>query len=533
MFARRSQTMMQPVSSDSIVKPASLAGGLWNSVWRSKQKLSVEFPEGSERELDKVRFPPELHDLIDAIEVVRRRTLTNAFLGNWLVWLGWILVGLIVAAAFSRRLAPPLIWAATFLGVGALVAAVRAWWTKPSPYFLAYKLDSASGLYDRLSTALYFGTVQNPDLMTLRQRRDAADRLKRLDPSALFPIHMPAFASRTLVLAVIAAGLFAYRVHYSPPILALVRKAAGSNVQKAVFSPLTAMKKELLSLVNRDSTDVQQAAADAEAVPGLADAKNADAQSLDDKNGMAPDGDLDGDSDSENPGQPGEPGDPQQGDAGSQGQGQDASQAADAPQQQQQQSDPNQPQSASENGERGTGEQQSADGQQSASNSVLQALKNLVKNMAGQQSNSAGESGGQPSSAGSSQQGGNSPGQGAKSDSQKDASDQKDSSSSSGSQKPGGGAGNGSMPVPKQPAKAAPLRAGNMVPDRVDLDSNNFRQQGRIRTTAAPGEAQVPMRDIKPQPTAAIKGAEQENIPERYRLYVQRYFERTDSKQSQ
>ena len=66
--------------------------------------------------------------------------------------------------------------------------------------------------------------------------------------------------------------------------------------------------------------------------------------------------------------------------------------------------------------------------------------------------------------------------------------------------------------------------------DRVDLEANNFRQQGRIRTTSAVGMAQLPLRDIKPQPEAAIKGAEQENIPVRYRLYVQRYFEHTDAK---
>jgi hypothetical protein len=32
---------------------------------------------------------------------------------------------------------------------------------------------------------------------------------------------------------------------------------------------------------------------------------------------------------------------------------------------------------------------------------------------------------------------------------------------------------------------------------------------------------------VSPQPVAAVKGAEQENIPLRYRLYVKRYFEHT------
>ncbi len=362
--------------------------------------------------------------------------------------------------------------------------------------------------------------------MTMRQRRDALSRLPQVDPRALFPIQMPAFASRTLALALIAFALLAYRIHYNPPIMALVQRASSSRMEKAVFAPLVGVvKKDLLALVNREP-EVQQAAADAETVPGLPDAKNGDDPSQGNKDGMAPDGDWDEDSQAGDTGEPGEAGDPQAGDAGAQGQGQDASQAADSPQNQQS-ADANQS-SPSENGnQNGAGEQQSSD-QQSASNSVLQALKNLMKNMSGQPSSSPGESGGQPSAAGSSQQAGNSPGQGAKSENSKDSGDQQDSGSSPGSKKPGGGAGNGTTPVPKQAPRNAPPLPSNTVADRVDLEANNFRQQGRIRTTSAAGTAQLPLREIKPQPTAAIKGAEQENIPVRYRLYVQHYFEHAD-----
>src|SRR6202030_2050461 len=108
--------------------------------------------------------------------------------------------------------------------------------------------------------------------------------------------------------------------------------------------------------------------------------------------------------------------------------------------------------------------------------------------------------GGQPSSSGSSQQAGNSAGQGAKSDDAKDSTDQKNSGSSSDSQKPGSGAGNGSTPLPGQGVKPAPALAGNLVPDRVDIQANNYRQQGQMRTLAIRGDAQVPLRDVKPQP---------------------------------
>ena len=43
------------------------------------------------------------------------------------------------------------------------------------------------------------------------------------------------------------------------------------------------------------------------------------------------------------------------------------------------------------------------------------------------------------------------------------------------------------------------------------------------------GSAQLGVRDISPQQDAVINGAEQENIPARYRFYVQRYFEHSNA----
>src|ERR1700722_12753489 len=177
----------------------------------------------------------ELHGLLGVTEVVRSRVLANRFLGGWMAWLSWVLVGLMVGAAIGRRLTPVVVAGATLAVVGALYTLLRAWLKRPSPYSLARSLDAVSGLEDRLSTAWYFGAIENPDPMILRQRRDALDRLRQLDPRALFPVELPAFASRTLALALIAAALLAYRIHYNAPIAALVQRAVHSQVEKVVI----------------------------------------------------------------------------------------------------------------------------------------------------------------------------------------------------------------------------------------------------------------------------------------------------------
>lgn len=500
----------------------------WKAAFGFQKEAAVALP--AERNAHP-QYSSDLQGLLQMIRVAGRRALTNDFVKRWLVWVSWISLAVIIGAAASQRLTGLVVMALIALGVGIAVALLQAWSKRASDYRVACKLDEAARLQDRLSTALFLGSPENTQPMVIQQRRDALRRLPGLDPKALFPIRMPSYAIQTLTLALVAASLLAYRVHFKAPILALVQSAANSRVEKAVLSPLVGVvKKDLMALVNREP-EVQQAAADAETVPGLPDAKNADDPSQSNKDGMTPDGDWDEDSDAASTGEPTDVGDPQAGDSAAQGQGQDASQAADAPQNQQS-ADNNQPNPGENGNEKGSGAQQQAGEQSSSSNSMMQALKNLMKNMSGQPSSSPGESGGQPSAAGSSQQAGNSPGQGAKSDSSKD-SDQKDTGTSPGSKKPGGGAGNGSTPVPKDGPKNAPPLPKNTVADRVDLEANNFRQQGRIRTTSAVGMAQLPLQDIKPQPVAAIKGAEQENIPVRYRLYVQRYFEHTTQKASE
>ena len=514
--------MTRPTAASSWWKLGSFAG------WKAVLLGNLGSPN-EDSALDQLGgnagdYSGDLRRLLVVIERVRRRLLANRFLGGWMVWLSWALLVLIAAAAFSRQLKYVLIVAASIVLAGVIVSLLREWWRRPSAYSCAREIDRATGLSDRLSTALYFGAAANSDPMILRQRRDALNQIDRVEPRALFPIQIPEFANRTAVLALVAMVLLAYRLYYSPPVMALLHRAAASHVAKAVLSPLAgAVKKELLAVVNRDDSEVKEAAPDAEAVAGLADPKNADdASQLGDKDGSAS-SDTQDDSQTATEGSEGDPQGENQN--GAQPQGQDASQAGNASQDQQM-ADANQPPSG-QNGENGSSQQPQTGGQSSSSSSMMQALKNLMKNMTGQPTSS--DSNGQSSAAGSSQQPGSSSGQGeAKSDTPKDGSEQKELGSSSSSQKPGGGAGNGSTPVPKQAGKDAPPPPKNATPDRVNLEANDFRQQGRTRTTSAAGIAQLPLRDIKPQPVAAIKGAEQENIPVRYRLYVQRYFERTD-----
>ena len=513
----------QKAAGNTWWRVGSLAG--WRSAFLGSASTATA-PEGSTLEKSGGgTYSADLCDLLTVLEGVRRRILANRVFSSWTVWLTWTFLGLITVAAFSRQLKYALISAATIAAVGLIALSARGWFRRPSEYHCAREVDRASGLSDRLSTALYFGTVESSDPMILRQRRDAVGRVDWLNPQALFPVHLPDFANRTIMLALIAIVLLAYRSRYNPPMLDLLHRVASSQVEKSVVSPLTeAMKKEFRALVDRDETDVKEAAADAEVVPGLADPKSADdASQLGDKDGAAP-GDMQDDSEASTAGSEGDAGDPQAGNA-SQSQGQNANQAENTPQNQQM-ADANQPTSG-ENGDKSSSTQPQESGKASSSGSVMQALKNLMKNMTGQPT--ASDSNGQSSAAGASQQPGSSSGQGeSKNDSPKDSSEQKEQGSSSSSQKPGGGAGNGSIPVPKQGGKDSLPPPKNLSPDRVNLEANNFRQQGRARMASAAGTAQLPLRDIRPQPVAAIKGSEQENIPVRYRLYVQRYFEHSD-----
>lgn len=521
--------MMQEMSSDSVTRSPFTGGGLGEEERSGRAKAHHSVVR---RSFEKSHYPQELGGLVRAVGVVRRRILANTFLVRWVPWWSWILLGLLVAAAFSHRLVGAVIGAGVLIGLAGAVSLVWAWWTGPSAYGVAARLDSAAGLYDRLSTALHFANVENPGGMLLHQRRDALERLSQVDAPALFPIQMPVAVRRTLVLTVAVMGLLVYRLHYNPPMTTLVQKAASSHLGKALLTPLVeAMKRDFFKTVALVDPGAEvKASPDAAVVPGLPDSPDAE-EAQRGESGMSSDDASQQDPDAGDAAEPGDPGEAQEGEPGSDQQGQaqnapDQNQAGNP--QEQQQASSGQPSGSNGNG---SNEQQQQQQQSSGAQSFLQALKNLMKNANGQQPQDSTQSadlppGEQPPGAEGSQQSGNTPVQGSKAAGMNGNGDQQ-SGPGPNSKKPGQGAGNGTSPATqsgegKQPGLALPK---NTLAQRVSLDSTDYRQQGHTRTSAAPGTAEVPLRDLQPQPVAAVKGEEQENIPMRYRLYVQRYFE--------
>jgi hypothetical protein len=481
-------------------------------------------------------YSSELRDLASAAEVVRRRNLANSFLHVGTIWFSWILVGLFLAAAFSSRLSVAVISAAVLVVLGGIVTIVWNWRLRPTAYGAACQLDAAGGLQDRISTALHFAAVEEPDGMVLCQRRDAFERLAQVDTRALFPIRIPAAAGRTLVLALAVAGLFAYRMHYRAPMMALVRMAARAHLEQAILSPFLHAKE----LLKRMTTE------------GLVDALKGEKQPMDlaeeqrigdfspgaQKNGAAQDASGLPDALQEDSGQQLQDQSASPGESGQAG-----SPSGDSPQaaagQQSPESSNNNDGSKNDANQSGDNQSDSDSVHESLAQKMMQSLRNLVNDAMGRQPSQS--SPGQPAQdAQSPSTQGGSP----ENDSPSQASQPNGSSADGprmdprggsaaaqdGSKNAGSGSGdesNGSRPGAQQAGQNQSLPVGNMLQDRVALDTTGFRAQSRERTSAGPGTAQVPLRDISPRPVAAIKGAEQENIPLRYRLYVKRYFEHT------
>jgi hypothetical protein len=461
----------------------------------------------------KLDCSPELHGLIDALRLIRRRILSNAFLSNSTVWSGWILIGLIAAGALSATLLGWVIVAAILAATG--VVAILFWTvrTRLSIYETACHLDAVARLQDRVSTAIYLGDIKNPDGIVLRQRVDAVSRLAKVDPKGLFPLRMPASARHALLLALIFGGLFVYRIHHKPPLIALLQTTARSSLVQSIFSPLVhAMERDLqrtMALVGlkpepqADEVRAGEAmptpedlwpsgddkgAAKAEAQQNPGDANNNDAQDE-----MQEQGDQNGlpsaDSQQQEAGT-----EPQEGKDGSNNEGNSPT-AADA--------------------------QGSQSEKQSLSQSLMQALKNMMQN---QKSNNRGSQKPQsPDQSGAQSGDSHQPGTTESDQQSRGNSDSKEKSQTSSN-------GAGSQPGAKELRKVPEeTRAGSAVPDRVALEASGFKEQTRMRVETETGTAKLGVRDGSSQAAAVINGAEQENIPARYRLYVQHYFEHADT----
>jgi hypothetical protein len=520
--AREKMDSATPVAVSGLALFSALRN-LWKGTSASSHKQPSPIRKFHGPDLGTQKWPAELHSLIDPLTATRRRILTNTFLDGWVKVWTWILAGLLVAAAVSPKLAWAVISAGVVVVAGAIAVVILTWRARPSAYESACRLDSAAGLRDRVSTAVHLGGVENPDGMVLRQRQDAVMRLAGVSPQTLFPVRLPAVARHTLVLAVATAGLFVYRIHYKPPIVALLQTTARSQLVQSILTPIVhAMEKDLQRTMALMKSKADSPAD--ETRPGNA-ATTDDLWKASDDQGTKPE---DGQQDSQeaNAGEQM----PDQSQSSMQN-GQGEMRPGDS---EQQQEGGSQSQESNNGSERMGGDtQQQAESQnsenshQSLSQSLMQALKNMLSNSPNQQANNQANQK-QPNSQGMQQSGNSSqPGAGEadkKGDSRGSSDSQQKATQNSSS---GAGSQQGSKELKKDQA-ALPV---NAVPDRVALESNGFKEQTRMRIDGGTGTARVPVRDVSPQAVAVTNGAEQENIPARYRLYVQRYFEHPENGQ--
>ncbi len=491
--------------------PGKRSGTACFSAWRG---ISFRDPSSVS---DRQAYSSELHALIETLETIRQRMLANALLRGGTEWLVWLSVALLAVAVASARLAGALLFVAALAVLGAAAVAAWAWRNRLSHYEAARRLDSAAALRDRLSTAIYLSGIDAPGGIIGEQRKDALARLANVNPSGFFPVRLPANFRRAAVLALVVAGLFAYRMNHQPPLVSLLQTAERSQLVQSILSPLArAIGKDLqrtIALVTRKPDAMGE------------ETRRADAASNDDPWKTA--GDENGAStieqkDSADMGS----GDQQPGDLQAPG-NQQGTPSGEA-----RQDDGNSQTQEGKNGSDGAAgksqqqsEQQGAEGRQSLGQSLMQALKNMMPNSPNQQANNRASQ--QPPNGQGAPQSGNSqqPGatEGDKRGESRGSSDAKQNAARTASE------GAGSQQGSKELRKEQETHPVNAVPDRVALEASGFKEQTRMKVAAETGTAQLAMRDLSPQADAAIDGAEQETIPARYRFYVQHYFEHADN----
>jgi hypothetical protein len=507
-----------------MVVPGEFSGraciSAWKDFWRSAfltiRTRSHENQASLARDFDWQASPAELRGLIGTLKTIRQRILANALLRAWSKWFVWLLIGLIAVAAVSAKLAAALLFLGALAAVGAAAILLWAWRNRPSNYEAACRLDSAAGLKDRISTAVYLGRIANPDGVIGEQRKDALARLAKLDPRGFFPVRLPGNLRRASVLVLLVAGLFAYRIHHQPPLVSLLQSTARSQLVQSIFSPIVhAMEKDLqrtIALVT-----MKPDAAGEETQRGDAASNSDDLWKADDKGAGADEqknsadaglGDQPQDELQAPGNQEGTPsGEARQQDSNSQSQeGKSGSDSADNKSQQQ-------------------SEQQGQEGRQSLGQSLMQALKNMMSNSPNQQSNNRAPQ--QPPNGQGTPQSGNSPQPGATESNKRGESRGNSDAKQKATQTASEGAG--SQQGTKELRKDQETHPVNAVPDRVALEASGYKEQTRMKVATETGTAQLAMRDVSPRQDAVINGAEQENIPARYRFYVQRYFEHADN----
>ena len=487
--------------------------GLCGKIYGIETPQSPENPITLARVFDGQARSSELNPLVESLKPVRRRILIAALLRVWVNWFGWILVTLSTVAAVSSRLAAPVL----AVGVVAVAVAIAIfaviWRDRPSYYEAARRLDFAAGLKDRLSTAIFLGAAQDPDGIVGDQRKDALRRLGKSDPRELFPLAWPGSAKRAAGLVLLVAGLFAYRVHHRPPFISLLQSTAHSQLLQSILAPLArTVEKDIqrtIAMVTTKPNAVGEDTQRTEQVPTEDLWKSDEKSDATDQQKNAAAGD-----------QPQDQMQPQS--------DQDGTPAADGRQQ-----DGNSQQQESKNGNESAdgknqeqSEQTGPQGKQSMSQSLMQALKNMMSKSPSQQS-SSGRPNQQPQNSQGTPQSGNSNQPGAtESDKRGDSkgnSDAKQKASQTASE--GAGSQQGTKDL-RTDLESHPV---NAVPDRVALEASGFKEQTRMKVATETGTAQLATQNQATQQDAVTNGSEQENIPARYRFYVQRYFEHADN----
>ena len=467
------------------------------------------------RTFDRQGCSPELNSLIDILKAIRKRIVASTLLQTWTRWFVWVLIALVAVALVSARLAGALLFLAVLAAVGAAAILAWTWRNRPSHYEAARRLDSAAGLQDRISTAVYLGGISDPDGMIGKQRKDALARLSKVDPRGYFPVRLPVNVTRAFVLVLLVAGLYAYRLHRQPPLISLLQTTARSQLVQSIFSPIVhAMEKDLQRTIALVTTKPD--AAEAETQQGDA------ASSADDlwKAGDDKDSGAEEKKDSADAGSGDQPQDEMRAPGNQEG-----TPTGEARQESNSQSQEGKNGSESADGKSQQSEQQGPEGRQSLGQSLMQALKNMLSNSPSQQSSNRANQ--QPPTGQGTPQSGNSHQPGAtesdKRGESRGSSDAKQKATQTASE------GAGSQQGSKELRKDQETHPVNAVPDRVALEASGFKEQTRMKIATETGTAQLAVRDVSPQQEAVTNGAEQENIPARYRFYVQRYFEHAEN----
>jgi len=460
-------------------------------------------------DFDKHAHAAGLAGLAHAVSVVQHRIELNRFLDRWAAWCTWILVGLLAGGIFSPVFFPLLLAGAALAIAAGVACLIQAWRKRPSAYVAACLLDDAANLRDRLSTAVFFASAKEPaDVIVLHQRSDATKRLAQVDPPSLFPLRMPAAALRVLILALVVGGFVAYRVNHDPPLMALLEKTAGTH--SAISPFVRAVEKDLASTFKGREPLAERRGLNDELIRQEQGA-SADFSPLD---GSKPNDSADGPLGSQLPNN-----------ANQSGPDQDLSQqTGNTPGSKGNQKSANDENSDASNGNQQGRSPDTDNSQQSLSQTLVAALKDMFSDDAARPESITPkqESDEKALDAGPSEatQSPDAPqGNGNPESEQPDPAEQYLESK-------GGTAGQ--MVGAKKMQKTAPL-PGISKPNRVDIDSSGSVGAGHARAKVAPSTAQVPLTDASPVSTVAINGAEQEDLPARYRVYIQRYFDRAKS----